>query len=731
MKTSLQRLVRWVKQSLHSHSRQRRGGFRPHPEELENRVLLTQYFVDHNIDEVDGNTSPGNLSLREAINLANSNPGLDSVTFRSATNNVPFVLSLGELLVSDLTLIQGNGAGQTVIDGDNHSRVFHIQGANADVSIDSLTISGGFANEGGGILNEATLRLRSVDVRWNTANTGGVGAGISHRGQFLGIERSSIRANRLVYGFGGGAYLAGPTIILNSTFSRNVAIEIYLGLRTGAIYNRSSLTMRNTTIADNDGGVYTANSGAAQTTIYNSILVNNPVRTNMLLPDFDLHGKTISSASSNNIIGDGQNLPANGVNENQIVGRTFPRSRIMSPVLTQSGGQTWVYELTPASIALDAGADAEALSIRGFPLSNDQRGVGFERFVGASVDIGAYELESKDDAYFYDSTTGDVSILNSERSLLGSGSPFGLHQVGRFSPDRDWEFRTGDFNGDNRLDILGILPTGEFYVGLHVYAGLEISYWGRQGAAHDWHTVLVADVNGDGRDDLMTLNEDYANWNRISTGTGFLQEFGRYVPAGEYQATDFNFDGRADLQRIDGFDSAPIAAGVLNRFMGGDLDGDGIADDAALQDNGGRWFEAYVNASGSYDLRYLGASWAMPTLWSGHLLGDLNGDGRDDIAALTPQGFWWVVDSATGQTSQWTTSPVSSHTPMGVGDFNSDGLDDILAFNSTTGAIQVFYSTGNAFMGSESYAFEELRGNQFLGIGTIARPGEFLVVTTQ
>jgi hypothetical protein len=42
---------------------------------LESRTLLSDITVDLFTDENDGNRSPGDVSLREAILMANSNPG--------------------------------------------------------------------------------------------------------------------------------------------------------------------------------------------------------------------------------------------------------------------------------------------------------------------------------------------------------------------------------------------------------------------------------------------------------------------------------------------------------------------------------------------------------------------------------------------------------------------------------------------------------------------------------
>jgi len=59
--------------------------------------------------------------------------------------------------------------------------------------------------------------------------------------------------------------------------------------------------------------------------------------------------------------------------------------------LADNGGPTQTHALLWGSNAINAGSDALAVDAGGSPLTTDQRGVGFPRFVGASVDIGAYE----------------------------------------------------------------------------------------------------------------------------------------------------------------------------------------------------------------------------------------------------------------------------------------------------------------------------------------------------
>ena len=79
----------------------------------------------------DGDFSAGQLSLREAIALANDNPGADTVTFDPVVFGTPQTISLvqGELLVSSDVTILGPGAGSLTLVAAPNARVMRISDA--------------------------------------------------------------------------------------------------------------------------------------------------------------------------------------------------------------------------------------------------------------------------------------------------------------------------------------------------------------------------------------------------------------------------------------------------------------------------------------------------------------------------------------------------------------------------------------------------------------------------
>ena len=155
-------------------------------EHLETRTLLTTYFVDTTVDESDGNHDPGDLSLREAIELAEANTGADVIRFAAGLEGEVFNITLGALptiteslgifgTIGDAQTINGaglvinaSGAG-TVNDFALNSINFNLEptGAGIDVTADD----DGVANVtvfNSQITNSATQGIKFV------AHTGGI-----------------------------------------------------------------------------------------------------------------------------------------------------------------------------------------------------------------------------------------------------------------------------------------------------------------------------------------------------------------------------------------------------------------------------------------------------------------------------------------------------------------------------------------------------------------------------
>ncbi len=219
------------------------------------------YLVDTLIDESDGNYLPGDLSLREAIQLANSTAGAEQINFAAGLNGT-INLTIDQLLINDDVQINGPGASQITVSGGSAFRVFDLQ-SNRNVTITGLTISGGRTSAsvqgGAGIRSTGTLNLvNSVLQNNTTVGAGSNGGGLLQVGGSLQIQNSSILTNSTTGSgsHGGGIYSVGGSVtIVNSTIDGN-SISTASGVGAGLVVTGAGLTVTDSTVSNN------SNSGA-------------------------------------------------------------------------------------------------------------------------------------------------------------------------------------------------------------------------------------------------------------------------------------------------------------------------------------------------------------------------------------------------------------------------------------------------------------------------------------
>ena len=196
--------------------------------ELEGRALLSTIVVNNPTDT----PVAGKTDLRQAIALANTNGGAESITFDKTVFNTPQTINLdpalGQLELSDQTgteTITGPRAGVTIkgnytTPGVTNS-VFEIEpGATATLS--GLTITGG--NNpifGGGVDDYGTATLIDCTI---SGNPGG-GGFVNNFGSATLIDCTISDNTAGFYGFsgGGGVWSYGTTTLTNCTISGNSA----------------------------------------------------------------------------------------------------------------------------------------------------------------------------------------------------------------------------------------------------------------------------------------------------------------------------------------------------------------------------------------------------------------------------------------------------------------------------------------------------------------------------
>ena len=185
---------------------------------------------------------------------------------------------------------------------------------------------------------------------------------------------------------------------------------------------------------------------------------------------------------------------------------------------------------------------------------------------------------------------------------------------------------------------------------------------------------LMGDFDGDGRDDLGVIYDAYPYDGKASALVSF--------------STGSEFDLRGD-STFAGFSSS-------QRWLAGDFNGDGRDDLVNVYGNSGQ-ARAWVHESTGDGFEYKSSFTTLAGFSSSQrwLVGDFNGDGRDDLVNVygnSGQARAWVHES-TGDGFEYQ----SSFTILGefnddmqhwlVGDVDGDGLDDL---TSVTGIFVVF-----------------------------------------
>ena len=262
---------------------------------LENRQLLSAFDVTSTAD--DGSTG----TLRWAVNGANADTSPSTIVLELGTTPTTITLTQGQLELSNtsesVAIYDGAGQGAVTISGNNASRVFQVD-KGVTASISGLTITGGSAHDGGGLLNYGSATVSECTISGNSAYYGG-GLRNIDRGTAV-ISDCTISSNS-ASGSGGGVDNRGNATLTDCTISGNDATNYGGGLLNEAL-SYASAKITDCTISGNTaeygGGCYLYDGGTS--TINNSIIAGN-TDTRSAASDVDSSGLN----GSFNLVGTG------------------------------------------------------------------------------------------------------------------------------------------------------------------------------------------------------------------------------------------------------------------------------------------------------------------------------------------------------------------------------------------------------------------------------------------
>ena len=417
--------------------------------------------------------------------------------------------------------------------------------------------------------------------------------------------------------------------------------------------------------------------------------------------------------------------------------RALPKIIVLATLLVSPGyGQPW-----PPAQNLDNIGPGEGLTLNGLD-SADEAG---DRVAG----VGDLNHDGFDDVAVAAPDADPNGDLSGEVYIVFGSTTAGLAEIPLDELDGANGFRidgvspldhlggglagAGDVNGDGVDDLLVSAPyadpngfsSGQVYVvfgrtSFPPVLDLE-SLDGTDGARIDGITLGdqagasiagAGDFNGDGIDDFI-IGAENADLHGSSVGEAYLG-FGRTIWPATLQLASLN--GETGF-RMTGIDSGDRAGTAVSRA--GDVNGDGLSDvlvGAPFADpNGDASGEAYLvfgrlqqpavvaleDLNGANGVTLNGVSEERATGFSVGDVGDLNGDGTDDLLigaygdAGGPSGgetyvvygreIWDAVvelgslGAAEGITINGIVSTDSSGWSVsGAGDFNGDGIDDAL-----------------------------------------------------